>query len=205
MEEDIVIKSPLNKTFIDKFLFTFNLPEALKNVAKEYNLISSSIGIGKDSIDFSIISASVPGITIKAFDQQAFGGHLHVSSHTKDAYEPITIKFKIDSNFANYFTIYQWINLLWDESAGHFDGHNLASGNSINDYQTQMSIIALDEYNNPITHWIFTHAFPTSLSSIDWNYQATDEIECSATFVFSQMIVRNIAFERVKTKLVTRH
>lgn len=198
MAEDTILKSPLNKTFKDKFLFTFNLPEALKDLSSDYNKLTSNLGISKDSIDFSLISASIPGHTIRGQDITYGGGHLGISTHTKDAYEPVTIKFKIDSNFANYYILYEWMNLIWNESEGRYNADGLAKGKSINDYQTKLSIAALDEYNNPTMHWIFTHAFPTSLASIEWDYQATDEIDCSATFIFSQMITRNLAIEKIR-------
>lgn len=198
MAEDNIIKSPLNKTFKDKFLFTFNLPDALKDLSNEYNQITSTAGIGKDSIDFSLITASIPGHTIKGEDVQYGGGHLYISTHTKDAYEPVSITFKIDPNYANYYVLYEWMNLIWNESEGHFNADKLAKGKSINDYQTKMSVVALDEYNNPVIQWIFTHAFPSSLSSIEYNYQQTEEIECTATFLFSQMITRNLAIERIR-------
>lgn len=198
MAEDSVTRSPLNKTYQDKFLFTFNLPDALKDLSNEYNQITNSLGIGKSSIDFSLISASIPGHTIKGLDVTYGGGHLGIATHVKEAYEPVSIKFKIDSNFANYYTLYSWMNLIWNEKEGHYNADKLAKGTSINDYQTKMSIAALDEYDNPVMHWIFTHAFPTSLSSVDWNYQQTEEIECTATFLFSQMITRNLAFERIR-------
>lgn len=198
MAEDSITRSPLNKTYLDRFYFSFNLPDALKDLSNEYNQITNTIGVGKSSVDFSLISASIPSHTIKGEDVQFGGSHLHISTHTKEAYEPVTIKFKIDSNFANYYTIYSWMNLILDEKEGHFNAKKIAKGTSIDDYQTKMSIAALDERNNPVMHWIFTRAFPTSLSSIDWNYQQTDEIECSATFVFSQMITRNLAFEKLR-------
>lgn len=198
MSEDAIIKSPLNKTFKDKFYFTFNLPDALKDLSNEYNQITNSIGVGKSSIDFSLISASIPGRTHRAEDAQYAGAHLNVSTHTKDNYDPVSITFRIDSQFANYYTIYSWMDLLWDEKEGYYNAKKIAKGSSIDDYQTKMSIISLDEYNNPVMHWIFTHAFPTSLSTIDYNYQQTDELECTATFVFSQMLTRNLAFERIR-------
>lgn len=197
-EEEIAIKAPLNKTFKDKFYFVFNLPDALKDLSNEYNQITNAVGINKSSIDFSLISASIPGHTIKGEDVQYGGGHLYISTHTKDAYEPVSITFKIDSQFANYYVLYSWMNLIWNESEGYFNADKLAKGKSINDYQTKMSIVALDEYNKPTIQWLFTRAFPTSLSSVELNYQQTDEIDCSATFLFSQMITKNLAIEKVK-------
>ena len=198
MAEDSLIKSPLNKTYRDKFLFTFNLPEALKDLSNEYNMIIDRAGINKSTIDFSLISASIPGHTIKGEDVQYGGGHLYISTHTKDAYEPVSISFKIDSHFANYYVLYSWMNLIWNEQEGHYNADNLAKGKSINDYQAKMSIVALDEYNKPTIQWLFTRAFPTSLSSVEFNYQQTEEIDCSATFLFSQMITRNLAIEKIK-------
>jgi hypothetical protein len=120
------------------------------------------------------------------------GGHHYVSSHTKTPYDPLKIEFKIDNKYANYFTIYEWMNLMYHEKEGHFDAENLALdkvGSEV--YGTQLAVIGTDEYNKPIIQWSFLNAFPTELQSIKLNYQNTGEITCSCSFVFSQMYIKN--------------
>ena len=192
-------QSNLNRTYKDKFLFTFNLPDALKNVHTNYIRLSQAVGLSKDAIDFSLIGVNIPSITTKSENIQYAGASVNVSSHTRSPYDPITIQFKIDNNYANYMTIYEWLNFIYDGKEGYFDPKNL-SGNdhSINAYQTNISITALDNYQNPLIQWIFTHAYPSNLSAIEYNYQTSDELECSATFEFAQMFVRHIALERLE-------
>lgn len=197
-----VIQSPLNKTFADKYYFIMNLPEALKNLKSKYNVDNKGVGIQKESIKWALISAAVPAINIKAESVQYQGGNVYISSHTKTPYDPLTIKFKVDNKYANYFTMYEWINFIYNESGGHYDAEKLANGNSgLGEYATNISIVGLDEYNNPVIQWIFTHAFPTQLTNFDLNYQNTEELECTATFVFSQLKIRNILLGNLNAKV----
>lgn len=193
-------ESPLNKTFADKFYFIFELPEALKNIKTKKTLVKSGLGINKKTVQWSIIKAEVPNINIKANPINYAGGTLHVSSHTKSPYDPFKITFKVDSNWLNYFTIYEWINFIYGEKEGHFDEENLTDSKSFNSYAVPVSIVGLDEYNNPAIQWIFTYAFPTDLSAISLDYTSTEEIEFSATFVFSQMRIRNILYDDLQEK-----
>ena len=193
-------ESPLNKTFADKFYFIFELPEALKNIRTEKTLVKAGMGINKKTVQWSIIKAEVPNINIKANPINYAGGALHVSSHTKSPYDPFKITFKVDSKWLNYFTIYEWINFIYGEKEGHFDEENLTNSKSFTSYAVPVSIVGLDEYNNPIIQWIFTYAFPTDLSTISLDYTSTEEIEFTATFVFSQMRIRNILYDNIKEK-----
>lgn len=193
-------ESPLNKTFADKFYFIFELPEALKNIRTEKTLVKAGMGINKKTVQWSIIKAEVPNINIKANPINYAGGTLHVSSHTKSPYDPFKITFKVDSNWLNYFTIYEWINFIYGEKEGHFDEENLTNSKSFTSYAVPVSIVGLDEYNNPAIQWIFTYAFPTDLSTISLDYTSTEEIEFTATFVFSQMRIRNILYDNIKEK-----
>ena len=196
----LATESPLNKTFQDKFYFIFELPEALKNIQKKSIEGKSQLGISKKAVQWSIIKAEVPNINIKANAINYAGGTLHVSSHTKSPYEPFKLTFRVDSNWLNYYTIYEWINLIYNEKEGHFDAEDLTKSTNFSSYAIPVSIVGLDEYNNPTIQWIFTYAFPTDLSSLSMDYTSTEEIEFTATFVFSQMQIRNILYENLKDK-----
>lgn len=193
--------SPVNKTIVDKFILLMNLPEPLKNLQKKYNQFNDSVGINRETVALSITSANIPNVSIKAQAIKYGGGNLYVSTHTKTPYEPMEIKFKIDSGYRNYFTIYQWLNYTYNEEEGHFDSEHLESSDEvgIDSYATNISIVGLDEYDKPVIQWIFTKAFPTMLSKINLDYQKTSEIECTCTFVFSQLYIRNMELEELKT------
>ena len=149
-------------------------------------------GIGNDAIVYSLTGINIPAINIKAEAIKYGGGNVYVSSHTKTPYDPFKIKFKVANDYSNYLTMYEWINLIYDENKGHFDGNDLTDVATFKGYVTNMAIIGLNEYNDtkhPVIQWLFTNAFPTDLSGINFSYTkgTPDEIECEATFVFSQM------------------
>lgn len=187
-----VIQSPLNKTLEDKFIFVMNLPDCLKNVQIKHIKELSSVGIGKNAVTWTLTNVTIPRNSIKAESMPYAGGHHYISSHTKTPYDPLKIEFKIDNKYANYFTIYEWMNLIYHEKEGYFDADNITNnkiGSQV--YATSMAVIGTDEYDKPIIQWSFTNAFPTEIPSINLNYQNTGEITCSCEFVFSQMYVKN--------------
>jgi hypothetical protein len=187
-----VIQSPLNKTLEDKFIFVMNLPECLKNIQSKYIKELSQAGIGKNAVAWSLTNVTIPRESIKAESMPYAGGHHYVSSHVKTPYDPLKIEFKIDNKYANYFTMYEWMNLIYHEKAGHFDAENLANGVIGSQvYATNLSVVGTDEYDKPIIQWTFTNAFPTEIPSIKLDYQNTGEITCSCEFVFSQMYIKN--------------
>lgn len=186
------LQSPLNKTLQDKFMLVMNLPDCLKNMREKYVRQISDAGIGKNAIAWSLTNVQIPRESIKAQSMAYGGGHHYVSSHTKTPYDPLKIQFKIDNKYANYFTIYEWMNLIYHEKQGHFDAQNIANGKYGSQvYATNLAIIGTDEYDKPIIQWSFTHAFPIDMPSIKLDYQNTGEITCSADFAFSQMYIKN--------------
>ena len=187
-----VFQSPLNKTLEDKFLFVMNVPECMKNVQSKYIKELSTAGIGRNAISWSLTNVTIPKESIKAESLPYSGGHHYISSHTKTPYDPLKIEFKIDNKYANYFTIYEWMNLIYHEKEGYYDADNIAKGKyGSQAYSTSLAIVGTDEYDKPVIQWSFTHAFPTELPSIKLDYQNTGEITCSCEFVFSQMYIKN--------------
>lgn len=199
MAKELVVQSPLNKTFQDKYYFIFNLPEALKNLNNRYNEINKQAGISKDTIKFSIISADIPDITVKAQDLK-YGSHTYpISSHVRDPYSPLSIEFKIDNQYANYSTLYEWLNFILNEKEGYFDAEGLSPNKKYSKaYNTTISVVSMDEYNEPLIQWIFTNAFISNLSGIQLNYQNNDEMTCKAQFVFSQLHTINKIVDGIK-------
>ena len=191
MSNEVNIQSPLNRAYTDKFYFLMNLPSALKNLREKYVKSLKEEGIKRESIGWSIIKASTPEIVIKAQSIPYAGGNHYISSHVKDPYSPLTIEFKVDNRYANYTTIYEWINYIYDEKEGHFDAHNLSPISGTDTYAATISLIAMDEYEKDTIMWTFKNAFPVKISSLNLDYTSSEEITCSVDFVFSQMYVKN--------------
>jgi len=183
-------QSILNKNRLDKFVMVFQLPRALRKIKRKNN--DSNYHVDEDAFQMSVYGAVVPEITVAAIQIPYAGSNLYNSSHAKSPYPPIQIQFTIDNEFDNYWTIYKWLDLMHDEKTGLFDEDGLVDRDSreplrFQDYQTDISLYGLDEFNNKRIEFKYTKAFPVTIGAINYNYRDTAEIQSSATFVFSQI------------------
>lgn len=178
-------QSVLNKSRNDKFKLVFQLPPALKRINTNDDRKNGTVI--EDSLQFSIYGTVVPAITVPALEIRYAGSTLYNSSHSKNPYPPVTVNFTVDNQYNNYWVIYKWINLLHDQYTGTFDKDNLIVDDFFKDYQTDLTVYGLDEFNNEKIKFIYTKAFPTDIGGINFNYRESSEIESSFTFVYSQM------------------
>ena len=182
---NFIQQSTLNKSRLDKFILSFNIPPALRSINKHTE--RSNKTIIKDSIQFSVFGSVIPALTVAALEINYSGSTLYNSSHRKAPWQPVTVNFTIDNEYNNFWVLYQWLNLQHDEKTGLFDARNLIKDNEFKEYQADISIFGLDEFNNKVIEFIYTRAFPTTLGGISYNYRESSEIESSFTFVFSQL------------------
>lgn len=181
----MIQQASLNKASKDKFRLVFDLPPALRPLDKKFEKKDGLVN--RDSMQFSVYGAIVPELTVAAVEMRYAGSTLYNSSHSKDSFPPNVVNFTVDNEFKNYWVIWKWLNLLHDEKQGIYDPTNLRNDDSYLQYQTDISISALDEYNNPIITWVYTKAFPTILGGINYSDRDEGEIESSFTFVYSQL------------------
>jgi hypothetical protein len=196
-----VKQSFMNKARSDKFLLVFDIPPILKQIQRKYERGNKTVL--PDTVQFSIYSTTIPSVTVKGVPARFAGDTLYVSSHSKDPYPPINITFAIDSGYNNYWTIYQWLNLLHDQKTGRYNENNMLIDGNFSDYQTDITVYGLDEYNNKVIQFKYTKAFPTSIDEIAFNEQNTGEMElqCGFTFLFSQMQIELLDCERYNETL----
>jgi hypothetical protein len=194
-------QSYLNRARKDKFLLVFDLPPILKQIASKYS--RNNKRIIPDSVQFSLYEVTLPGVTVKGTTARYAGDTLYVSTHSKDPYPPVNMKLKIDSGYNNYYTIDRWINLLHDEKTGRYNESNLPIDGNFSDYQTDLTLYGLDEYDNKVIKFIYTKAFPTSLDPIEYSQNTDGDMEllCGFTFLFSQRHVELIGDDRTNVTL----
>lgn len=191
-----IVQSYLNKARKDKFLLVFDLPPILKNIQSNYKRNNETVM--PDSVQFSVFGTIVPGLTIKAIAARYAGDTLYVSSHNKDPYPPVNVKFKVDSGYNNYWTIYQWLNLQHDQKTGVYNEKGIIIDGNFNDYQTDLTLYGLDEYDNKVIQFKYTKAFVTSMNELAFTQteEGDMEIESGFTFVFSQMHIDLVGCDR---------
>lgn len=183
-------QAPLNKSRIDKFTMVLNLPPALKSINDKFNANNRTINL--DALQFSVFGVVVPEITVPAIETRFSGSTMYVSSHNRTSFPASSVNFTIDNQFANYWVIYQWLNVMRDEKEGSageiLNARNLAqAGAVLSEYSSMFTLYARDEFNNNIIKFDYYNAFPTKLGSINWNYQDSKEIQSSFEFVFSNI------------------
>lgn len=182
---DAYQQSILNKSRVDKFKLVFQVPNALKKINNKYVRVNGAVN--EDSMQFSVYGSIVPKITVPGLEIRYSGNTLYNSTHSKNSYPPVDLKFTIDNQYSNYWVIYKWINLLHDQETGIFDAGDLITDDIFTDYQTDMTIYGLNEFDEERIMFTYTKAFPTDLGEITYNYRESGEIESSFTFVYSQL------------------
>ena len=194
MARNATQQSILNKSRADKFLLIFDVPPILKDPRFSSKFKSDDLTIVPDSVQFSIYGTAVPEIVVPAVENRYAGNTLYLSSHSKNSYPPVNVKFKIDNEYKNYWVLYNWLNLLHDQREGRYNAREINIDKNFADYQTNLTIKGKDEYNNDRIKFTYTKAFPTSIDSIDYDYQNTDEIVSGFTFVYSQLHTEMVDF-----------
>jgi|TARA_R110002020_G_scaffold269278_2_gene484628 hypothetical protein len=185
----------LNKSRADKFLLVFDVPPILKEFSKKFNQTNTTII--PDAVQYSIFGTAVPEITVPAMENRYAGSTLYVSSHSKNPYPPVSVKFNVDNEYKNYWVLYQWLNLLHSEYEGRYNEREIntnAGDPTFKDYQTDLTIYGKDEFNNNRIKFTYTKAFPTTVNGVEYSYQNPDEITSGFTFVYSQLHTEVINF-----------
>jgi hypothetical protein len=202
MSNTEIRQSYLNKARKDKFLLVFDIPPILKGIQSNYTRKDDTII--PDSVQFSVFGTMVPGVTVKGVPVRYTGDTLYISSHNKDPYPPVNVKFVVDSGYNNYWVIYQWLNLLHDQKTGQYNASRLKSECNFTDYQTDISLYGLDEYNNKVIEFRYTKCFPTSLDELSFDAKSTGEMELESgfTFLFSQMHISLLGCDRTENTLI---
>ena len=180
-------QSILNKSRLDKFLLVFSIPPALREVNVRENTARSSNNVIEDKLQLSVYGAVVPELTVPSIAIPYAGSNLYQSSHAREPYPPVTVNFTADNEFNNYWVIYKWLNLMHDQKTGVYDETDLDPDNEFNNYQTDITLYGLDEYENRRIEFTYTKAFPITLGNLEYNYRTSDEIESSFTFAYSQL------------------
>jgi hypothetical protein len=182
-------QSVLNIPSKDKFLLVLNLPSVLKEQFKTDSRFSI------EPLEIKVFGSVVPEIAVPSTVLPYAGQNYNVSTHVRPNYSPLAVNFFVDNEFINYYTMWSWLNVLntFDQSiygGSRFDTIDRQESSNKNglvtEYQTKMSVFALNEYNKKTVEFIYHNAFITNLGGITYNYQDPTYLQSAVTFQFSQ-------------------
>jgi len=125
--------------------------------------------------EFNVQTAGIPEISVNAAQYATPQRTIEVSGD-KVTYAPLTITFIVDENLTNYNEIHDWL----------FGLVTVAENSSINKLR-DMTLLVLDSHNNVSREIKFANAFPTSLSTLDFDVKNTsiDYLVADVTFSYS--------------------
>lgn len=178
-------QSPLNRASKDKFYMVLTPPYILKKLYKD----DSNITL--DPLQISIFGTIVPTISVPSVEVRYYGQSTNVSSYSRPNYPPLNVSFVVDNDYRNYYVLWKWLAILNDPALSIYAGsdkHTLDMGDSF-EYQTDVSVFALDEYNEPSIEFKYTKCFITSLGQLDYSYREGELIQTSAEFQFNQLFI----------------
>lgn len=185
-------QSILNRSGKDKFLLVLNLPQILKKQSVGDELINL------DPLQISIYGTIVPPINVPPVSIPFAGQTYNVSSYVRPNYTPLTVNFIIDNKFRNYWLLWKWMTILNSPTGSYYTGTDskyetfrdrIESG-ILTEYQSNFSVLSLNEYNQPSVEFIYYNAFITNLGPINYSYRDEGIIETTAEFQFSQLDIK---------------
>jgi hypothetical protein len=184
-------QSVLNRSGKDKFILVLNLPLVLRKQTLSDELLRL------DPLQISVFGTVVPPIQIPSNEVRYGGQSYNVSSYSRPNYPPLPVNFIIDNKFRNYWILWKWLTVLNDPKTSYYTGtdpkletwKDRVESGIVTEYQTNFSIIGLNEYNQRTVEFTFYNAFITNLGGINYDYNDTDLVKSSAEFQFSQLEV----------------
>ena len=186
-------QSPFNKQRNDKFLMVIPVPKGLRGIQSTNRAQDTII---PSALSMSIYGAMAPDISVPPIAIRYGGQTMNTSSMAREPYTTQAINFKIDNRFNNYWVIYKWLDILNDDKYSVTDKQNVFGlekarpgiETAMQEYFTDISIFALDEYEKRVIEFKYTQAFPTRLGGISFNHQQGTEVECTLEFAYSQFL-----------------
>jgi hypothetical protein len=177
-------ESYLNTAKSDKFLAVITLPACFDKINKPA-LAPTKKGIEDRTLYLTVFNFSIPTIKIGTRFESSYGRKIAVADHTRAEYDPISLKFAIDSRFKNYYSIYRWMEIIADEIEPFPDYNKILGVAKRSQYCSTIVLYGIDEYNKTKNRFVFEGAFPASISGIEYNYQTANEISVTVTFPFT--------------------
>ena len=164
-------------------------------------------------VEYFCTTANVPGISLGSTVQPTPLKDVPIPGDKLD-YDTLNIQFLVDENLENYQEIHGWLRGL-GFPGGHEEFKNLLSGGS-DRFPTSKkttpnqggifsdaTLNILTSKNNPVTEVRFSDCFPISLSSLQYNQQATDTDYLTATVTFNYKLYDFASSNASRTTITT--
>lgn len=211
---DNTVQTHLNKLRKDKFILILTIPNVLKSLNTKSAREDKFLNL--DSLQFSVYDIIIPQSSVPEESLHYAGQNYNVTTYNRPPYAPCRINFEVDNEFKNYWVLWKWLQLLNDPMDSTYAGKTMFPNGApkvlpteINkrpdpqshanplfirdnthywyNYQTNITLLAKDEYNNDKANFTFKYSFITKLGELAYNYRDPDQLSCFFEFVFNQL------------------
>ena len=180
-------QSILNQAGKDKFILVLDVPPFLKDLQIDGKPATV------DPIELTVYGGVVPAASVPNVGQGFAGQTQHVTSMYRPDYTPLTVNFVVDNRYHNYWILWKWFDGLNSAETGTYSIKKTSvPQRKLYDYQANMTLIGLDEYNKPVVNFKYLHAFVIGMGGIDYSYQDNGIITSNVTFQFDQLTMELI-------------
>ena len=156
-------------------------------------------------VEFFTVATNLPGITLSQTAQNTPFKDIPIMGNKLD-YEDLSVTFICDEYLENYTSLHEWMTAIgFPKNRDQFSTFRSTTSNAPTDTRGSSKDIAdvgvstaikgmfsdatltiLSNKNNPIVEVRYADIFPTSLTSLDFNQNATDVeyLQATATFKY---------------------
>lgn len=136
------------------------------------------------TFQWQIQTATIPGVSMEVASVTRGPKYSKLANNniagTGTTYDDLSIQFLVDEDLQTYAEIYKWMITM-----------NNPTGGSISDGKVPVTILLHILDNNKdkiVATYRFINAFPKSISSVEWNYTESGDVEtvtCEVEFEYS--------------------
>ena len=156
-------------------------------------------------VEFFTVATNLPGITLSETVQNTPFKDIPIMGN-KLEYEDLSVTFICDEYLENYTSLHEWMTAIgFPKNRDQFSTFRSTTSNAPTDTRgsskdigdvgvstaikgmfSDATLIVLSNKNNPIVQVNYADVFPTSLSALDFNQNATDVeyLQATATFKY---------------------
>jgi len=164
-------------------------------------------------VEFFTVATNLPGITLSETVQNTPFKDIPIMGN-KLEYEDLSVTFICDEYLENYTSLHEWMTAIgFPKNRDQFSTFRSTTSNAPTDTRgsskdigdvgvstaikgmfSDATLVVLSNKNNPIVQVKYADVFPTSLSSLDFNQNATDVeyLQATATFKYKLYEIETI-------------
>jgi hypothetical protein len=135
-----------------------------------------------EELTLNIFGSIIPGLTIESTELNWQGGLSQNSGKT--AFEPWSVDFVVDSQFANWKMIYNWITYINNNK----DKYSELPKN----YKVDATLKITDNFQSEILRIFFIDIWVQSLNEVSLSHRESESyLECNVNFAYDRYEVRS--------------